>query len=66
VNVVTFVVDRQKHLDGRNHFTVLRIRDKRMDVVSHHETLDQALDAAQRYLSQARFAGLDARILQRD
>jgi hypothetical protein len=66
VNVVTFIVDRQKHLDGRNQFTILRISDNRMDVVSHHETVDQALEAAQRYASQVKFTGLDARILQRD
>jgi hypothetical protein len=66
VNLVTFVVDRQKHLDGRSRYAVLRIRDNRLDVVSSHETLDQALEAAQRYASQARFSGLDARILQRD
>jgi hypothetical protein len=63
---VTFVIDRQKHLDGRNRFTVLRIRDNRMDMISHHETVEQAMEAAQRYASHARFAGLDARILQRD
>lgn len=66
MNLVTFVIDRQKHLDGRSRYAVLRIRDNRLDVVSHHETMDQALEAAQRYASQARFAGLDARILQRD
>ena len=63
---VTFVINRQKHLDGRSQFTILRIRDTRMDVISHHETLEQAMEAAQGYASHARFAGLDARILQRD
>jgi hypothetical protein len=66
VTGVTFVIDRQKHLDGRNRFTVLRIRDNHMDVISHHETAEQAMEAAQRYASHARFARLDARILQRD
>jgi hypothetical protein len=66
VTGVTFVIDRQKYLDDRNQFTVLRIRDSRMDVISHHETAEQAMEAAHRYASHARFAGLDARILQRD
>jgi hypothetical protein len=66
VPTITFVIDRQTYLAGRNQFTVLRIKDKRLDVVSHHETMAQAIEAAQRYASQARFAGLDARILQRD
>ena len=66
MNVVTFIVDRQKHLDGRSQFTILRISDNRMDIISRHETIDQALEAAQRYASQVKFAGLDARILQRD
>ena len=63
---VTFVIVRQNYLDGRNQYTVLRISDKRLDVVSHHETLDEATEAAQSYASKARFAGLEARILQRD
>jgi hypothetical protein len=66
VTIVTFVVDRHKRLDGRNQFTILRISDSQMDVISHHESVDQALEAARRYASQAKFAGLDARIIQRD
>jgi hypothetical protein len=66
VATVTFVIVRQNYLDGRNQFTVLRISDSRLDVVSHHETLDEAMEAAQSYASKARFAGLEARILQRD
>jgi hypothetical protein len=66
VTVVTFVIDRRKFLDGRNQFAVLRIRDSRLEVVSHHPTLDEASEAANRYASQARFAGLDAHIIQRD
>jgi hypothetical protein len=66
VAIVTFVIDRRKKFDGRDQFTVLRIRDNHLEVVSHHLTVDAAKDAANRYASQARFAGLDARILQRD
>lgn len=66
MTTVTIVIDRRKHLDDRYQFTILRIRDKRLDVVSHHETEAQALEAAQHYASQARFAGLEARILRRD
>ena len=65
VAIVTFVIDRRKFLDGRDQFAVLRIRDNRLEVVSHHTTLDEACEAANRYASHARFAGLDARILQR-
>lgn len=63
---VTFVIVSQNYLDGRNQYTVLRISDSRLDVVSHHETLDEAMEAARSYASKARFAGLEARILQRD
>jgi hypothetical protein len=66
VATVTFVIVSQNYLDGRNQYTVLRISDSRLDVVSHHETLDEAMEAARSYASKARFAGLEARILQRD
>jgi hypothetical protein len=66
VATVTFVILSQNYLDGRNQYTVLRISDSRLDVVSHHETLDEAMEAARSYASKARFAGLEARILQRD
>ena len=66
MGTVTFVIDRQQHLDGRDRFTVLRISENRLDIVSHHTTSDDAKEAALRYASKARFAGLDARILQRD
>jgi hypothetical protein len=64
--VVTFVIDKRKYLSGRDQFAVLRIRDNRLDIVSQHATVEQALEAAQRYASQARFAGLDARVFQRE
>lgn len=63
---VTFVIVRQNYLDGRNQFTILRISDDRLDVVSHHETENDAMEAADRYASKARFSGLDARIFRRD
>jgi hypothetical protein len=63
---ITFVIDRRKRLNGRNQFTIMRIREQRLDVISHHETTDQAMDAAQRYASQARFSRLDARISKRE
>jgi hypothetical protein len=66
VPTVTFVIDRRKFLDGREQFSVLRILDRRMDLVSHHPTVEEALEAAYTYASKARFAGLEARILQRD
>jgi hypothetical protein len=66
VATITFVIDIRNYLDGRTQFTVLRISDSRLDVVSRHETVDQAMDAARGYASKARFAGLDARIFQRD
>jgi hypothetical protein len=66
VATVTFIIIRQHYLDGRNQFTVLRVLDNRMDVVSHHASAEEALEAAHRYASQARFSGLDARVFQRD
>ncbi len=66
VAMVTFVIDRQKHLDGRSQFTILRIRENRLDVVSRHAVEDDAWEAACSYASQARFSGLNARVLQRD
>jgi hypothetical protein len=66
VSTTTSVGDKRKYRDGRGQFSVLRISDRRLDVVSHHETLDQAFEAAQGYASKARFSGLEARILQRD
>jgi hypothetical protein len=66
VNVITFVVARKNSPDGRYPFTILRMNQLRQDVISHHATIDEASEAAARYASQARFAGLDARIYQRD
>ena len=66
VATVTFVIDRQKHLNGRSQFTILRIRENRMDVISRHAIEDDAWEAACTYASQARYSGLDARVLQRD
>jgi hypothetical protein len=66
VTTITFVIDKRKHLDGRNQFAILRIGGARLDVVSRHETVDQAREAAHRYASQAKFSGLDARVFQRD
>jgi hypothetical protein len=66
VAIITFVIDRRKHLDGRSQFTVLRMSDSRLDVISHHDTVDKAMEAAHLYASKARFAGLDVRVLQRD
>jgi hypothetical protein len=63
---ITFVIDRRKRLNGRDQFTIVRIREQRLDVVSHHETTDQAFDVAQRYVSQAKHSGLDARVFRRD
>lgn len=66
MNTVTFVLVKKRSVDGRYPFTILRISDNRMDVVSHHETMEEAREAAQRYASQARFTGLEARVFYRD
>ena len=66
MTTITFVINKRNYLNGRNQFTVLRISDSRLDVVSHHKTVDQAMDAARGYASKAKFAGLDARIFARD
>jgi hypothetical protein len=65
MTTITFLIDRRKHLKVRDRFTIMRIREQRLDVVSHHETTDQALAVAQRYASQAKYSGLDACVFQR-
>ena len=65
MTTITFVIDKHNYLDDRKQFTILRIRDNRLDVISHHETVDQAMEAARHYASQVKFSGLDAHILQR-
>lgn len=66
MNTVTFVVIRKPSPDGRYPFTILRISDDRQEAVSFHATLDEATEAAQRYVAEARFARLNARIYHRD
>ena len=64
MNAITFVVAEKNSPDDRYPFAILRLTDRRQDVVSYHATEDEAKLAAQRYTSKARFAGLDARIFQ--
>jgi hypothetical protein len=66
MDTVTIVLVKKESLDGRRPFTIFRISDNYMDVLSHHETMDEATEAARRYASQVRFAGLDARVFYRD
>jgi hypothetical protein len=64
VNRVTFVVTEKSSPDGRCSIAILRLSDSRHDVVSFHRTMDEAAEAIRRYVSQARFSGLDARFSQ--
>jgi hypothetical protein len=66
VNRITFVIVKKSTSGGAYPFSILRVSDVRQDVVSQHATLDDATEAALRYASQARFAGLEARIYRRD
>jgi hypothetical protein len=63
---VTFIIIEKNSPDGRFPFTILRMSDRRQDVVSYHSTKDEAAEAANRYASQAKFSGLDAVIFQKD
>ena len=64
MTVVTFIVTGSRQ--GSRQFTVFRIRDERMSIVAHFETLHEAKLAAERYVDQARYAGLNARVVLRD
>jgi hypothetical protein len=66
MNTITFVVTQRYSPDGRYPFSILRMTDSRQVVVSYHESMDEAAEAAHRYASKARYSGLDARIYQRD
>lgn len=62
MNIITFVVAEKNSPDGRFPFTILRMSDTRQDVVSYHQTKDEAAEAALHYAYQARFSGLRAQI----
>ena len=60
VLAVTFMVVEESVRSSELVFSVLRVCDRRQNLISHHQTEDEAICAAQRYAVQARFSGLDA------
>jgi methylmalonyl-CoA mutase cobalamin-binding subunit len=63
VLAVTFMIV-EEHLRGSELvFSVLRVCDRRHNLISHHRTRDEAINAAQQYVMQAKCSGLDAAFL---
>lgn len=64
VLAVTFVVVEETARSSELLYSVLRVCDRRQNLISHHRTKDEAINAAQQYVMQARFSGLDAAVFQ--
>lgn len=63
---VIFMVTNSRFSSGPERFTVLRIREERLDTIAHFETLDEAKLAAERYADKARLVGLATQVVVRE
>lgn len=60
---VTFIIVEETLHSSVSVFSVLRVCDRRHNLISHHRTKDEAINAAMQYVMQARYSGLDAAFL---
>jgi hypothetical protein len=63
VLAVTFMIIEETLRSSELVFSVLRVCDRRHNLISRHRTKDEAINAAMQYVMQARYSGLDAAFL---